>query len=214
MVFDLSMRPEFFACGSHKVIAPVRAPVRHQFIFLNICEKTALQTLQASWKCLLLQAAIFTLMYFQLFYITHSVDTFCSLWTRSSKALCTVAQHVHPQFWVKLIPAKPARVPLSHKHESKHRVLPPDFLSFNKGNERNKKQCRVAEITTSPTILKYDGFRSKISRQGSKNQAITWALPALHFTLICCKEKDYLHMHLILAQRQKKKKKEQSQEDK
>lgn len=99
------MRPEFFACGSHKVIAPARAPVCHQFIFLNISEKTALQTLQASWKCLLLQAAIFTLMYFQLFYITHSVDTFCSLWTRSSKALCTVAQHVHPQFWVKFIPA-------------------------------------------------------------------------------------------------------------
>lgn len=67
-------------------------------------------------------------------------------------------------------PSQPARVLLSHKHESKHRVLPPDF---NKGNERNKKRCRVAEITTSPTILKYDGFCSKISRQGSKNQAIT-----------------------------------------
>lgn len=50
-------------------------------------------------------------------------------------------------------PSQTARVPLSHKHESKHYVLPQDFLSFNKGNERNKKQCRVADITTSPTIL-------------------------------------------------------------
>lgn len=86
-------------------------------------------------------------------------------------------------------PGQRARVPLSHKHESKHRVLPPDFLSFNKGNERNKKHCRVAEITTSPAVLKYDGFFSKISRQGSENQAVTWALPALQLALICCKEK-------------------------
>lgn len=35
-------------------------------------------------------------------------------------------------------PGQPSRVPLSHKHESKHRVLPPDFLNFNKGNKRNK----------------------------------------------------------------------------
>lgn len=106
-------------------------------------------------------------------------------------------------------PSQPARVPLSHKHESKHRVLPPDFVSFNKGNERNKKQCRVAEITTSPTILKYDGFRSKISRQGSKNQARTWALPALHLALICCREK-IIYTCISFWRKDKKKKKQNS----
>lgn len=86
-------------------------------------------------------------------------------------------------------PGQLARVPVSHKHESKHRVLPPDFPGSNKGNGRNKKQCRVAEITNSPTFLKCDGFFSKIFRRGSTNQTLSLALAAPHFALICCKGK-------------------------
>lgn len=85
-------------------------------------------------------------------------------------------------------PGQLARVPVSHKHESKHRVLPPDFPGSNKGNGRNKKS-RVAEITNSPTFLKYDGFFSKIFGRGSTNQTRSLALAAPHFALICCEGK-------------------------
>lgn len=37
-------------------------------------------------------------------YPTASIHS-ATLWTGSSKALCAAPQHVHPQFWVKLIPA-------------------------------------------------------------------------------------------------------------
>lgn len=58
-VFDLFMRPEFSEWGHH---ATVCAPVSHLFI-LNISETTAVQTPQAPFKNLLLQAAIFIFVY-------------------------------------------------------------------------------------------------------------------------------------------------------
>lgn len=45
-----------------------------------------------------------------------------------------------------------------------------------KGNGRNKKQHRVAEIMNSPTSLKCDGFFSKIFGWGFTSQTITLAL--------------------------------------
>lgn len=59
MVFDLFMRPEFSGWGHHITVC---APVSHLFI-LNISETTAVQTLQAYCKNLLLQAAIFIFMH-------------------------------------------------------------------------------------------------------------------------------------------------------
>lgn len=48
-------------------------------------------------------------------------------------------------------------------------------LAPTKGNGRNKKQRRVAEIMNSPTSLKCDGFFSKISGWGITSQTITLA---------------------------------------
>lgn len=161
MIFHLLIRPEFFACGNHSKAC---APVCHQFIFLNISgKKQDCRLSRHPENGCHLHSHIFSVILYNLHrrYILLPMNTVKkSSLHRYPTCPPPVPSEVHP--------FQTARVPLSHKHESKHCVLPPDFLSFNKGNERNKMQCRVAEFTTSPTILKYDGFCAKISRKGNK----------------------------------------------
>lgn len=183
LVFQLSMRPEFSGCGHHSHVC---APISHLFIFLNISENTALQGSRkrsGPAGCHFYTHVFWVIVYIpQHQYISLPVNRVKQSSLRSSPT-CP------PPILSEAHPGQLARVPVSHKHESKRRVLPPDFPGSNKGNGRNKKQCRVAEITNSTTFLKCDGFFSKIFGRGSTNQTRSLALAAPHFTLICCKGK-------------------------
>lgn len=183
LVFQLSMRSEFSACGHHSHVC---VPISHLSILLNISKNTAVQgSRKRSGPA---GCRFYTHVFWVIVYIPQHQYISLPVNRVKRSSLCS-SPTCPPPILSEVHPGQLARVPVSHKHESKHRVLPPDFPGSNKGNGRNKKQCRVAEITNSPTFLKCDGFFSKIFGRGSTNQTRSLALAAPHSTLIFCKGK-------------------------